>query len=432
MQTVFYILYLVGWTFLIPLLYLLSQTLIPKWKAGLKMRLGNLDREVFPIESSGLEKPLWFHAVSVGELNALIPIFKNFQGMRMVLSVTTQTAYELALSKLSDDLENNRIRLFYMPWDHPWIVKKVLGIIQPRAIILMESEIWPALIQEAYTRNIKLLIINAKISDSSFKLYQQFRFIFKGIFSKFDLILAQSHADSRKYIDLGVERSKVFMMGNMKFSILPTLKQKREIFRRILGYHNDDIVWVCGSTHEEEEAVLISIFQELKEGFRNLKLILAPRHPERFAVVEKLINSAASLIPVKLSSKQAITNQNEVLLVDTIGDLYDVYSISDIAFVGGTLNPKIGGHNVLEPASCMLPVLVGPYCHKNTAIIDMLEEAGGLYLAESKEEIKIFIKDILNNPDQRILMGANGKKLVEENKKIIFNIAKKIKELVYV
>lgn len=431
MQSIFNILYLIAWTFIVPVLYVLANTLVPKWKPGLKMRLGELDPSVFPSESDNLEKPVWFHAVSVGELNALIPIFKNFQGMRMVLSVTTHTAYELAKTKLKDDLENNRIRLFYMPWDHPMIVKKVISRIRPRAIVLMESEIWPALINEAHNQGVKLMIINAKLSDSSFEMYRNFYFIFRPIFMNFDLLLVQSPNDSRKFLRLGVDKNKILMMGNMKFSVLPTLKHNREEFREELGYSPEDFIWVCGSTHEEEEAVLISIFQELRDEFPKLRLVLAPRHPERFSVVENFINSAAKLIPVRLSSKQKVEDQNSVLLVDTIGDLYDIFSISDLAFVGGTLNEKIGGHNVLEPASCQVPVVIGPSYYKNTQIVDMLEQAEGLYVAEAKEDIRIFLKSILSNPNKRILMGVNAKKLVDENKKIIFNVSEKLKGEIY-
>ena len=395
------------------------------------MRLGNLDPSIFPTESDNLEKPVWFHAVSVGELNALIPIFRNFQGMRMVLSVTTKTAYQLAETKLKDDLENNRIRLFYMPWDHPVIVKKVISRIRPGAIILMESEIWPALISEAHKQGIKLAIINAKLSDSSFESYRNFYFIFRPIFTKFDLLLVQSPNDSRKFIRLGIDKSKIFMMGNMKFSVMPSLKHNREEFREELGYNKEDLVWVCGSTHEEEEALLISIFQELRREFPNLRLVLAPRHPERFSVVENFINSAARLLPVRLSAKKKIENQDGILLVDTIGDLYDIYSISDFAFVGGTLNEGVGGHNVLEPASCQVPVLIGPSYYKNTQIVEMLEEMEGLFVAETKEEIRLFVQSLLANSGKRVLMGVNAKKLVDENKKIIFNVSEKLKEEIY-
>ena len=165
--------------------------------------------------------------------------------------------------------------------------------------------------------------------------------------------------------------------------------------------------------------------------FPTLRLIIAPRHPERFSVVENLINSAAKLIPVRLSSKQEITNHNDILLVDTIGDLYDIFSISEIAFIGGTINDRVGGHNVLEPASCKIPVLIGASYYKNKQIVEMLEEVDGLFIAEATEDIRIFLKNLLLNPGKRILMGVNGKKLVDENKKIIFNVAQKLKEKIY-
>lgn len=488
MQYIFYLIYYIAWTLILPILVLLALTIVPKWRSGLIYRLGNLDPKQFPssskfsklIDDSEITRPIWFHAVSAGELNALIPLLKIFHDKSLVLSVTTETAYTMASSKLKDELEKQSITLIYMPWDHPQIISSTISRINPKAIILMESEIWPALIYEASKRKIKIIIVNAKLSDFSYNLYQNFGFCLSWIFKKIDLILAQSPADSRKYIALNIDKSKIFMTGNIKFSTLPNVKRERALLlKSMLGYHDSDIVWVCGSTHPEEEATLAAIFQELKEELPQLHLIIAPRHPERFDIVESIVNSAAKLIPLRLSqiktamynfasfrgkkphshnlvklaeqSKEKmeqvsldkvlyeatkldqdfinqIKSANDVLLVDTIGDLMDIYSIADIAFVGGTLNESVGGHNVLEPAACRVPVVIGPHFHKNTYMVELMEEADGLIVTETKEELRLAIMDLALNADKRILIGAEAKNLVERNKRIVLDVAEKLRQ----
>jgi len=469
----FYFLYYIAWSLVLPCLVALSKTLVPKWRGGLDNKLGKLNQEDFPDLARAkknlqptrhLQGPIWFHAVSVGELNALIPLLDFFSGLRIVLSVTTETAFQMAKNKLKEDLENNRIKLFYMPWDHPEIIQKVLARIRPCAIILMESEIWPALLMESHKLGIKLAIINAKLSDKSLRFYKLLPQVFFPIFKTLDLVLCQSPADSRKYLTMGVSKEKIFMTGNMKFSAIPSKSSKEALqFRELIGYKNSDLIIVCGSTHEEEEALLIAIFQELKLVYPNLRLILAPRHPERFSIVEDFINSAAKLTPIRLSKLKKSINaraklnleekasisdilkavyeidehddldnlkvgsSNDVVLVDTIGDLMDMFSISNIAVIGGTINEKIGGHNVLEPASCGIPVIIGPFYYKNKFMVESLEEAGGIKIAEAKEDIRLILESLIKNADLRILMGAQGKNLTQKHKKISFYVAEKIK-----
>jgi 3-deoxy-D-manno-octulosonic-acid transferase len=440
--SLFNIVYFFVWTCVLPVLVILATTLIPKWKPGLRERLGNLDPEDFPRYNQQLNrfaKPIWFHAVSVGELNALLPLLRLFYGVPLVLSTTTNAAHKLALQKLNKEISDKQIKLIYMPWDHPWIINKVIDRIQPLAVILMESEIWPSLINIANRKQIFLAIINAKISDSSFRFYKFLLPIFRPILQKINLILAQSPQHSRKYIDLGLNKNQIFMTGNLKFAIKYDLNPaKAKQIRKSIGYEEADCIWVAASTHEEEEANIISIFQELQLIYPNFKLIIAPRHPERFTVVFDLINAAAKLNPKRLSTfktamlksnlrEPLLGSNNDILLVDSIGDLLDIFSFADIAFVGGTLIERVGGHNVLEPAACNLPVLVGPYYHKNTEMFQSLEQGGGLFIAESKEELKDALIKLISDPDARVLMGANGKSLVKANQKIINVVEQKLK-----
>jgi 3-deoxy-D-manno-octulosonic-acid transferase len=349
----------------------------------------------------------------------------------------------------------------------------------------MESEIWPALIHESYKRKIKVMIVNAKLSDSSYKLYKKLYPLIGWMFQKLSLILVQSPQDSRKYIDMKIDKNRIFMTGNMKFSALPNVKLERSAkLRSLLGYKDSHIVWVCGSTHPEEETLLTAIFQELKAELPQLRLILAPRHPERFGVVEDIINSAARLTPIRLShikesllgyaryredgtvssnliklaekgstieseklsldkvlydvsqmSDMSTPNRtysaDDVLLIDTIGDLMDIYSIADIAFVGGTINETVGGHNVLEPAACRVPVIIGPHYYKNTAMVNMMDEADALIIAETKEDLRLAVLELALNPDKRILMGSEAKNLTDRNKRIVIDVAELLKKEIY-
>jgi len=324
-----------------------------------------------------------------------------------------------------------------MPWDHPYIVAKSLDQIMPSAIILMESEIWPALIIEADKRKIKVMVINAKLSDSSLRFYKQASWLISGIFKRLSLVLAQSAQHSRKYIEMKVAKDKVFMTGNIKFAALPDINQDQaREFRTKLGYQDTDIIWVCGSTHPEEESLLVSIFQELQNELKDLRLVIAPRHPERFNTVESFINSAAKLEPIRYSlikklpkeTRPRLGSTNDVLLLDTIGDLMDIYSIADVAFVGGTINDSVGGHNVLEPACYAVPILVGPHFYKNTEMVEMLEEADALEVAVTKEDLRLALYDIVKDPNKRVLMGANAKTIVDQNRKILVDVADKIKK----
>lgn len=433
MNTVLYILYFVVWTILVPVLSLLALTVVPKWKKGLRQKLGFLPQ----IDKN---KAICFHAVSVGELNALIPLLSHFKGMSIVISTGTETAQEMAKVKLKEQIEKREIDLIYLPWDHPLIISKFLDLINPSAFVLMETEIWPALIVEANKRGIPVSVINARISDGSFDFYKTAKPFLKAVFSRISLVLAQSPSDSRKFLELGVKKETIFMTGNIKFApFKKVFDQDLESIRSQLGYSATDLVFIAASTHPEEEVVILNIFQELKELFPYLRLIIAPRHKERFSVVEELILSAAKLESVRYSSiKEAlgkgaaeyrkISNFNDILLLDTIGDLTNMFAIADLSFVGGTINEKIGGHNVLEPAVYGVPVCIGPYFRKNKDTVALMNNADALVIADNSQDLKFAIKDLLENKDRRILMGSNAINLIKQNKNIIFDTANKLKD----
>lgn len=432
MISIFFFFYELVWIILIPILYILSRTSIPKWRNSFKQRLG-LNLGNFP------SKPLWFHAVSVGELNALIPLLAFFDSFNIVLSTTTESSQELAKKKLAHKIDEGRIKLIYMPFDSPSTIEKTFMVMKPEALIIMETEIWPSLIHIANKKQVPIAIINARLADKSFNNYKKAYFFFHWIFSKISLVLAQTPEDSRKFLSLNVSSEKVFMTGNIKFAVLPSSKKDQNPeLKRSMGFNYSDLVIIAASTHAGEEAAILSMYQELRLKYPYLRLAIAPRNPDRFPIVEELIFSAAKLETVKYS-KTPFKKKNEdnellksedILLIDTIGDLMNFFAISDIAFVGGTLVDGVGGHNVLEPAAFALPVIVGPFYYKNTDIVEQMEKAGALEVVESKLELKEFMELLLDSKERRVIMGSQAYKIVTENRKVLKVVTDKLNEFI--
>ncbi len=431
MNPVLYLFYAFVWSLMLPILVLLSYTFVPKWRAGLKQKLGFYQKTIS-------KNSLWFHAVSVGEFNALYPLLRTILdeslGSRvLVLSTSTSTAQNLAATKLRAEIEAGLIELIYLPWDHPWIVQKTLRLFRPKALVLVETEIWPSLILEARRLGIKVALINARLNDSSYRLYKFFDRFFRPIFASFDLVLSQSPSDTQKFLDLGVSGQCISSLANIKFAASPLLtRSEAQALRLKLGYPKDIFILLAASTHEEEEVVLINIFQELKIRFPHLRLVLAPRHPDRFAVVEQLILSAAQLQVLHFSSGTKVQeiSLNQVLLIDSIGDLSTLMSIADLVFVGGTINPKVGGHNVLEPASYGLPVLIGAHYFKNIETVEMMEAEGALEVIESVEELRLAVTSLIQDEDRRVLMGARALNAMKKHREVLATTLSKLKGLI--
>lgn len=430
MISIFFFFYELVWVILIPILFILSHTYVPKWRNSFKQRLAH-DQGTFP------SSPVWFHAVSVGELNALLPLLTFFDTYNIVLSTTTETSQELAKKKLAHRLDDGRLKIIYMPFDSPSIIEKTFMNIKPKALIIMETEIWPSLLFHAHKRKVPVAIINARLADKSINNYKKAYFFFHWVFSKISLILAQTPEDSRKFLSMNVSPEKVFMTGNIKFAVLPSSKKDQNPdLKRSLGFSATDIVLTAASTHPGEEAALISMYQELRIKHPELKLAIAPRNPDRFSVVEELILSAAKLEVAKYSQSNfkkrgennPLLRSEDIILIDTIGDLMNFFAVSDIAFVGGTLVNGVGGHNVLEPAAFALPVVVGPFYYKNIDIVEQMEKASALEVVESNLELKDFIELLLESKERRIIMGSQAYKIVNENRKILKTVVDKLND----
>lgn len=386
-----------------------------KYKKGLRQRLGFIPQ----VKNKDI---IWVHAVSVGEVIAASPIIdairKKFPRHNFLISTVTDTGQDMARKAIPDPKE-----IIYFPLDFKWIVNKVLKVIQPRLFIMVETELWPNFIRETKKREIPLAVVNGRISPSSFKGYRIIKPFLKRVLSNIDLFSMQSKLDEERIISLGALKERVYTTGNVKFNGMKTEIPDREKLAEELRISSKDLVLVAGSTHPEEEEIVLDVYQKAKEEFPNLRLILAPRHPERIPEVESLYKnknlfsirrSQLLRTPNSLPRRQAGELRTPVILLDTIGELAKVYSLATVVFVGGSLVP-VGGHNILEPAALGKAPIFGPYMHNFIESARLLLEGKGGIQVRDKEELLENILSLLKNSEKREKTGKRAQEIVKRH-----------------
>jgi 3-deoxy-D-manno-octulosonic-acid transferase len=362
-----------------------------KYREGLAERLGTVPARFAAL---GREQPLiWLHAVSVGEVLAASRLIdeldRAFPEHRLVISTTTRTGQELARERFGRD------RVFYCPLDLPWAVRVYLKALQPRLLILAETEFWPNLLSGCFRRGIPVAVVNARISDRSWPRYRLLRRLWRPFLSRLSRVLAQSETDAERLKTIGCLPERVSVTGNLKFDVRAV--EEAEATRQMKALAHDLRLVVAGSTLEGEEAALLEAWPKLLEADPQLALVLAPRHPERFEVVAALLdNSGFPWVKRSDWSSQAAgtlkpLNPSQIVLLDTIGELASVYSLAAVAFIGGSLIPA-GGHNPLEPAQFGVPVVMGPHYANFRAITDDLRAHNAIRIAAKEELAEILIE----------------------------------------
>lgn len=348
-----------------------------------------------------LDRPIWVHAVSVGEAISIKGLLgelrRAYPDKKLVISTVTATGNKIASALISDgDL------LTYLPLDFSFIIKKVIKRINPSLFIIAETEIWPNLITALYKQKIPVITVNGRISDSSYSGYRAIRFIIRPILNKITKFCVQSDIDAQRLNNLGVAKENIQISGNVKFDInlgvAPEMELKGAAAREKLWLGLDDKLWVCGSTHAHEEEVIIKAYKELLFSFPKLKLLLAPRHPERSKDIGKLV-SENSFMPVFISNISGSCPScinNPVFILDVMGELMDYYSAADIVFVGGSL-VKTGGHNILEPASQKKPVFFGPHMFNFRDISRLFLENEAGVMVHNASDLAVKVKGILSS-----------------------------------
>ena len=411
------------------LIYLLSPLLLLRlWLRGRK-NPGYRERigERFGYISQQIpQQCIWIHAVSVGESQATQPLVRwlkeQFPQTAIVISTTTPTGADRVR-----ELYQQEVTHLYFPFDLPGAVKRVLKRMSPRILIIMETEIWPNLLHICKRRGVPVVLANARLSANSAKGYQRIAGMTREALQNFSAIAVQNAADAQRFIDLGAVKENVHLCGSIKFDVrIPaSVREQGALLKAACGAERP--VWIAASTHAGEDEIVVRVHQQLMQRYPDALLILTPRHPERFdtvaAMIEKsgLSSSRRSEIPV---CKPGIA----VYLGDTMGELTVFYAASDIAFVGGSL-ASTGGHNILEPASLGLPVIVGPHMTNFLSITALLKDAGALLQVDDEAALLHTLEQIFDNADMRHTMGQVGIDVVQANQGALDCVSTVIGEL---
>jgi 3-deoxy-D-manno-octulosonic-acid transferase len=365
------------------------------------------------INADNISGGIVLHAASVGEYNAAKPLIlallESYPELSMIVTTLTPTGSD----RVKKDL-GNRISTFFVPLDLPGATSRFLDRLQPQLLVVMETEIWPNLYFNAERRKIPLIIANARLSKRSATRFQRFSGFVERVLQSVTWIGAQTTDDHERLIQCGANPESIDMTGNLKFDLnLPTgLTGKAKQLRSIWGLQRP--VLVAGSTHEEDENVLIPAFTEILKSLPSALLILVPRHPERFQRTAESA-SAAGLRTELHSQAEACSEQAQCFVVDTMGELMTYYACGDIAYVGGSMGDQ-GGHNALEPAAMGLPVLFGPNMENAREIADKLIESKAALSIAGQKEAQESVGRLFSDKTLRNNMGDAGRNLVEKNK----------------
>ncbi len=395
------------------LYYLLRLITVRSYREGFFERLGYIENKI--LRNNGIGRTLWFHAVSVGEVNALAPLVKevkrSYPDHKILISTITPTGRATARKNIPfADL------LIYLPVDLPWVVKRVVREVRPVFFGVVETEIWPNLVRALKEECIPIFMVNGRLSSSSFKRYKFFRFFFKKVIDCFSFFSMQTDTDAQRIISVGAYRENVYVTGNIKYHLNGHEFKTDQLssLRDELGIEAPCKVIVAGSTHAGEEKILLDVFCRLKGKHPLLKLIIAPRHPERFAEVENIV-AKSGLKFAKRSIDRGFKEESGVLILDTIGELGAIYSIGTVAFVGGSL-VDTGGHNMIEPAFHRRPVLFGHFVSNFISVAESLEDGGGAIKVKDGEELFFKLDKLLSDGELIKKMGEAAYAVVKRNK----------------
>ncbi len=360
-----------------------------------------------------LNNAIWIHAVSVGETIAAVPLIKEIKARypNSPILITNMTPTGAARVKAAF---GDKVFQAYVPYDAPDCIARFLKRVNPKILIVMETELWPNLFAACKKRNIPLIIMNARLSAKSANGYQSIAPLTRELLQSVTVLASQGYADAERFIQLGMSEEKVKVTGNLKFDLeLPQdLATKSEILKNQIG--KDRQVWIAASTHPTEEEIALVAHKKIREKHPNALLILVPRHPDRFDSVAQLIKQNGFNI-ARRSLSEPCVSEIDVYLGDTMGELLLLYSVCDVAFVAGSF-AKIGGHNMLEPAAMGIPILTGPQLFNFAEISNMLLSARGMLKVQNVDELAEEVTKFLVDKNYCDFIGKNALSVVDANR----------------
>jgi 3-deoxy-D-manno-octulosonic-acid transferase len=374
-----------------------------------------------------LERSIWIHAVSVGEVVAAVPLIralgKRYPDRPLLVTTVTPTGAARVESLFGDEVHHT-----YIPFETPTMVNRFFAATNPEIALVLETEIWPNLYRGCGVRGIPLVLVSARISPRSVRSYRRLLPLFRETLSHGIIIAAQSDADAERFLSLGAAPERTKITGNIKFDVElpPDLPIRgRELHRELFGTRP---VWIAASTHEGEEEIVLDAHERLLGSHPELLLVLVPRHPQRFQGVRELIDKRRLGVIARTDGKPCNAS-TQVFLGDTMGELTLFYAASDVAFVAGSLVP-IGGHNLLEPAALGLPLLSGPHVFNAQDIADMFVAKGACRLVTDADELAAEVSRLLSDPDSAARLGDAGRDILERNRGALARLMAMIEPLV--
>ncbi len=407
-----HVLYSLAWYLAIPILALRLC-----WRPGYRHRFSERFG-VYPKPSKPSHPPIWLHAVSVGESEAAIPLVNSLlaKGQSVLITTTTPTGAACVERHFG-----HLIQHIYLPYDLPFAVKGFLNQHQPKLALIMETELWPNLFRECAFRKLPICMINARLSERSFRGYRKLPGLIKPLLSVVTTIAAQTPSDAERFIALGAKSKQVEVTGNLKFDgtlSAADIDLGRSFKKALAGR----CVLILGSSHDGEEAILLESLRIWQAHDLKLLLILAPRHPERFVNVADLCTRQGFTL-CKRSSRQPISSDTEVFLLDTLGELKAFYQAADIAVVGGSFVP-VGGHNLLEPARAKVPVLFGPYMSNFQVIANELSQSAGGIRCQNGKQLQQEVERLYQHANARAELAQNAFNFVKNHQGVLARIVK--------
>ena len=358
-----------------------------------------------------LQGSIWVHAVSVGEVKAveklLERLHEQFPDKPLVVSTATPAGQQLARDRR--DIVDHTL---YFPIDLPWCVQRTLDRVNPELMIIAETEIWPNFLKICRRRGIRVVMINGRISDKSFARYRLVRPWLRRVFESYSIIGMQSELDRERIQAIGADPQKVTVFGNLKYDVAPRLGTvKAELVGMLEGWKK---VWIAASTTPGEEEIILEAFRKLRMTHPDLKLVIAPRSPERFDIVEEMLSQSGFDVIRRSELKKGSPDSVSILLLDSIGELAALFHYATIVFMGGSLVAR-GGHNILEPARHGKPIVFGPHMENFRDIARLFLESNAAMQIDAPDQLVSTLSDLLSNAQKADSIGRNALAVVEQN-----------------
>lgn len=408
---------------MLDLLYVLALAALSPWLIWRSAKTGRYRKDLaakllgrIRVNNPRRQPNVWFHAVSVGEVNllgTLVPAFqKHHPDYRIVVSATTDTGLAEARSRFA------QLDVIAWPFDFSWAVGKALDVVQPSLIVLIESELWPNFLRAASARQIPVVVVNARMSPRSFARLQRIAGLARRrLFARIACFAVQEEEYVSRLRELGVPNDKLVVTGSVKYDgALRDRDSGRTLgLRQLFGIGDSSapLVWLAGSTHAPEEGIILNVFARLRTRFPQLRLILVPRHPDRFEEVARLVEESGLPFLRRSQVHRPLSELPAVLLLDTVGELGAAWGLADIGFTGGSLDGKRGGQSMIEPAGYGVPCVFGPRVWNFKDAARRLVEIGGAIMVADGQSLEVELARLISDPARRQRMGQAARELIE-------------------